>query len=229
MLRNREHSIEGVLSPSREISFKTFMTTSFQSVYLLFVKRAIDLFFSSLLLVIMAAPMVLIGMMISLDSPGSPLFFQRRVGKNGKQFTMWKFRTMHQSSVDELIMLVDKDGKQSHKIKNDPRVTRLGKLLRKTSIDELPQLVNVLLGHMSLVGPRPELPQIVAHYEPWQHRRHHVLPGITGWWQVSGRSDLPMHEHTELDIFYVDSQSFWLDMKIIAKTITSVTRGSGAY
>jgi lipopolysaccharide/colanic/teichoic acid biosynthesis glycosyltransferase len=116
-----------------------------------------------------------------------------------------------------------------HKSRTDPRVTRLGKLLRSTSIDELPQLVNVLLGDMSLVGPRPELPAIVAGYAPWQHQRHLVRPGITGWWQVRGRSDFPMHEHTELDIYYVAHKSLWFDLRILFETVRTVLVRSGAF
>lgn len=142
---------------------------------------------------------------------------------------MWKFRTMTQSPSDQLVFFIDEDGRRQHKIKDDPRITRLGRILRKTSLDELPQLLNVITGDMSLVGPRPELPQIVANYEPWQHDRHLVRPGITGWWQVSGRSDLPMHENTELDIFYVENISLKLDFKIVKKTVVGVIRGIGAY
>lgn len=200
-----------------------------QDAYSTFWKRVIDLVVVTPLLCLSVIPMLLIAIVVLLDSPGNPVFLQRRVGKNGRLFTMWKFRTMHQSSCNEIAMFVDENGLEHHKIKNDPRVTRFGALLRRTSLDELPQLVNVIAGHMSLVGPRPELPQIVASYEPWQHQRHLVSPGITGWWQVSGRSDLPMHQNTELDIYYVERQSLKLDLTIIKKTIASVVRGVGAF
>jgi lipopolysaccharide/colanic/teichoic acid biosynthesis glycosyltransferase len=121
------------------------------------------------------------------------------------------------------------NGHWQHKIKDDPRVTRVGRLIRRTSIDELPQLINVIRGEMSLIGPRPELPQIVRDYEPWMHRRHLVRPGLTGWWQVRGRSDLPMHEHTDLDIYYVEHVSWRLDLRILKQTVRIVVCGLGAY
>lgn len=192
-------------------------------------KRPLDLLFAVPLLVVSVIPMCLIALAIRLDSRGNPLFLQERIGRDGKEFTIWKFRTMSHSRSDELLFFHTEDGRQQHKIKNDPRITRFGRILRKTSLDELPQLLNVVMGHMSLVGPRPELPQIVAHYEPWQHERHAVRPGITGWWQVSGRSELPMHEHTELDIYYVQRVSFWLDVRIAVKTVVGVIRGLGAF
>lgn len=192
-------------------------------------KRAIDLALSASFLILLLVPLLLISLIIRIDSPGNPLFLQERVGLCGRHFTMWKFRTMTVRSSNELELLRDQDGVYRHKIRNDPRVTRVGRILRKTSLDELPQLLNVLVGQMSLVGPRPELPQIVEQYESWQHARHLVRPGITGWWQVSGRSDLPMHEHTELDIYYVDNISAKLDLAIVRKTVIGVFRGIGAF
>ncbi len=120
-------------------------------------------------------------------------------------------------------------GDRSRKARNDPRVTRVGRFLRRTSLDELPQLFNVLRGDMSLVGPRPELPEIVATYEAWQHDRHRVLPGLSGWWQIHGRSDKPMHQHTELDIYYVSHVSFLLDVYILLRTLVVVIAGRGAF
>jgi lipopolysaccharide/colanic/teichoic acid biosynthesis glycosyltransferase len=129
----------------------------------------------------------------------------------------------------ELHLFKAADGTWRHKMPDDPRVTRAGRLLRRTSVDEWPQLINVIRGQMSLVGPRPELPNIVKTYEPWQHLRHLVRPGMTGWWQVQGRSDLPMHEHTELDLYYVKHVSFRLDLQITARTVGVVLRGLGAF
>jgi len=117
----------------------------------------------------------------------------------------------------------------AHKALDDPRVTPLGRYLRRASLDELPQLVNVLRGQMSLVGPRPELPWIVARYEPWQHARHVVPPGMTGWWQINGRSELPLHLNTQLDLFYIQNFSVLLDLRILARTLGVVIRGRGAF
>jgi lipopolysaccharide/colanic/teichoic acid biosynthesis glycosyltransferase len=124
---------------------------------------------------------------------------------------------------------IDGNGNLIHKSKDDPRVTRIGRFLRKTSLDELPQFINVLKGEMSVVGPRPELPYLVEKYNPWQHIRFTVPPGITGWWQVSGRSDCPMHLNTEKDIFYIKNYSFWLDLKILFRTVWVVLYGNGAF
>jgi lipopolysaccharide/colanic/teichoic acid biosynthesis glycosyltransferase len=123
----------------------------------------------------------------------------------------------------------DADGRLVHKTNDDPRVTRIGRKLRRTSLDELPQLINVLRSEMSLVGPRPEMPYIALEYEPWQWQRFRVPPGITGWWQVNGRSDKPMHLHTEDDLYYIQNYSFWLDLRILLKTIIVVLHGHGAY
>jgi lipopolysaccharide/colanic/teichoic acid biosynthesis glycosyltransferase len=141
---------------------------------------------------------------------------------------MYKFRTMHEGApVPEPIEL-DQFGEPVYKGPGDPRVTGLGRLLRRTSMDELPQLVNVLRGDMSLVGPRPEQPFIVQSYRPWQRRRLEVRPGITGWWQVEGR-DLPMHWHTDYDLYYIYNYSLALDIKILARTLWAVVHGRGAY
>lgn len=190
-------------------------------------KRAIDLALAVPLLLITLVPICVIALAIRLDSPGGSLFLQRRVGMRGREFTIYKFRTMISS--DDLVLLPDENGVLRHKVRNDPRVTVVGRLLRKTSLDELPQLINVVRGDMSLIGPRPELPQIVANYQPWQHARHSVKPGITGWWQVSGRGDRPMHEHTELDIQYIERISPSLDATILVKTVRVVLRGAGAF
>ncbi|MGQ9668503.1 MAG: sugar transferase, partial [Anaerolineae bacterium] len=151
--------------------------------------------------------------------------------ENGRPFLMYKFRTMVDGAEHQLSEVIQytEDGKPIHKLPDDPRITRLGRFLRRSSLDELPQFFNVLKGEMSLVGPRPELPFIVEQYEPWQRRRLAVPPGITGWWQISGRADRPMHLHTEDDLYYIKNYSLWLDLHILIKTIGAVIRGRGAY
>nr|WP_290668776.1 sugar transferase [Ardenticatena sp.] len=195
------------------------------------VKRAFDLLLGGLMTICALPIMGLIALAIKLDSPGPILFRQKRVGENGRLFTMYKFRTMVDGAekMQALVNEVTEDGKIIHKKPDDPRVTRVGRFLRRTSLDELPQLFNVLKGDMSLVGPRPELPWLVEQYEPWQRKRFSVPQGITGWWQINGRSDKPMHLHTEDDLFYVQNYSFWLDLKILWKTIWVVVFGRGAY
>ncbi len=189
-------------------------------------KRALDLVLASFLLLALSPVLLVIGVAIMIESGRPVLFRQERVGEHGRIFSMYKFRTMRQA----------RDGSPSPepdavetKRPRDPRVTPLGAYLRRLSLDELPQLVNVLRGEMSLVGPRPELPWIVERYEPWQHARHVVPPGMTGWWQINGRSDLPLHLNTQLDLFYIQNFSVLLDLRIIARTFGAVIRGRGAY
>ncbi|WP_322487896.1 sugar transferase, partial [Chloroflexus sp.] len=150
----------------------------------------------------------------------------------GRRFQMFKFRSMYMDAEQRWQAVAKRDpttGKLIHKLKDDPRVTRVGRKLRRTSLDELPQLFNVLRGEMSLVGPRPEMPYIAAEYEPWQWQRFRVPPGMTGWWQVNGRSEKPMHLHTEDDLYYIQNYSFWLDLRILMKTLIVVWQGHGAY
>jgi lipopolysaccharide/colanic/teichoic acid biosynthesis glycosyltransferase len=175
--------------------------------------------------------MILIWVAVKLDSPGPGLFSSERVGENGSIFRMYKFRTMHVGAADlvEEVATRDEQGRPIFKVRNDPRVTRVGRVLRRTSLDELPQLYNVLKGEMSLVGPRPEQPFITVLYDHWQWQRLSVPPGVTGWWQVSGRSDLPMHQNTQYDVYYVKNYSLLLDLKILFRTLGVVIRGKGAY
>lgn len=194
-------------------------------------KRAFDLAVTLLMMPYILPVMGLVALAIYLESGRPVLLRQQRVGENGRLFYMLKFRTMVPGA-EALRLLVeteDAQGNPVHKTANDPRVTRLGKLLRRLSLDEYPQFFNVLRGDMSLVGPRPELPELVARYELWQRQRFAVAPGITGWWQVSGRSDRPMHLNTEDDIYYVQHYSFFLDIYILVKTIGVVLRGQGAF
>ncbi len=195
------------------------------------VKRAFDLIASSTLLTLFAPLFVAIAIAIRLDSKGPIIYRARRIGENGRIFEMLKFRSMvaGAEALQSQVQTLDEDGRPIYKVGGDPRVTRVGWFLRRTSLDELPQLINVFKGEMSLVGPRPEQPFITDHYEYWQWTRLAVPPGITGWWQVSGRSDLPMHLNTQYDLYYVRNYSFLLDIKILFKTIITVIKGTGAY
>jgi len=195
------------------------------------IKRAFDIFFSLLALILALPLMALCALMIFLEDGPPVLFRQKRVGENGRPFEMLKFRTMLKNAeqLRDQIEKRDADGNLIHKIKNDPRVTRVGGMLRRFSLDELPQLFNILAGAMSLVGPRPEMPYLVDMYQPWQRKRFAVPPGLTGWWQVSGRSDRPMHLHTEDDLYYIQNYSIWLDLQIIVRTIWVVLIGKGSY
>lgn len=195
------------------------------------VKRLFDLTLSVLILPFVLPLMGIIALAIKLDSPGPVLYRARRVGENGKLFYMLKFRTMVQDADKRLheVMQTDEQGNLVYKRPDDPRVTRVGRFLRRTSLDELPQLFNVLRGEMSLVGPRPELPELVERYALWQRKRFAVPQGITGWWQINGRADKPMHLHTEDDLYYVQNYSLWLDLLILWRTFWAVLRRKGAF
>ncbi|MFE3448388.1 sugar transferase [Nonomuraea sp. NPDC059194] len=184
----------------------------------------------ALVLLVLGTPLLLaVALAVRLDSPGPALFRQTRVGRDGRVFTIVKFRTMrHDAERLKVELVSDVDG-LLFKVRNDPRVTVLGALMRRHSLDELPQLINVLLGHMSLVGPRPPLPEEVARYGDDVRRRLLVRPGLTGLWQVSGRSDLSWEESVRLDLRYVENWSLMLDLQILWKTWSAVARGQGAY
>jgi exopolysaccharide biosynthesis polyprenyl glycosylphosphotransferase len=194
-------------------------------------KRTIDLVVSFASLLILAPLFFVVALLIKLTSPGPILFWQERVGLNKRKFAMCKFRTMIPNAErmqEELLHLNEMNG-PVFKIKHDPRVTRIGRLLRKTSIDELPQLYNVLKGDMSLVGPRAMSVRDYRHFsQDWQRRRFSVPPGITCLWQINGRNLIPFEQWMELDMQYIDKWSIWLDVKILARTIPAVLRGSGA-
>ncbi|HLF75131.1 MAG TPA: sugar transferase, partial [Anaerolineales bacterium] len=195
------------------------------------IKRGFDVFFGLCALILVLPLMALCALLVVLEDGRPVLFRQKRAGENGRLFEMLKFRTMVKDAeqLQSLVEKRDSDGNLIHKTKDDPRVTRVGRLLRRFSLDELPQLFNVLAGTMSLVGPRPEMPYLVEKYQPWQRKRFAVPPGLTGWWQVSGRSDKPMHLHTEDDLHYIQNYSIWLDLQIIVRTIWVVLVGRGAY
>ncbi len=195
-------------------------------------KRALDLALASIALLMLWPLMLAIAAWIKLDSPGPVLFRQQRVGWNGKLFWIFKYRTMRTGSERDWAAIMDKtaEGKPFlRKDRQDPRITRAGAFLRRWSLDELPQLFNVIKGDMSLVGPRPEMPFLVAEYEPGQRKRLCVPPGITGWWQVTERADQPLALHAEADLYYIRNYSLLLDLKILLRTFGAVIRGKGAY
>ncbi len=195
------------------------------------VKRIIDVVVAGLGLLFLAPLLIVIGVLIRLDSPGPALFRQTRVGKGGRPFTVYKYRTMRQGAEaeqEQLAALNEATG-PLFKVRDDPRVTRVGHWIRRFSIDEIPQLINVLLGQMSLVGPRPPLPSEVAQYEEWHRKRLEVSPGMTSLWAVSGRSDVPFDEMVMLDIYYIENWSLRLDFTIILRTLPAVITAAGAY
>ncbi len=197
----------------------------------LIVKRAIDIIASATALIALAPLLGLIALAIMLDSPGPVLFRQTRVGKDGKTFTLHKFRSMRVGAEQEQDKLAERNEATGplFKMRDDPRLTRVGKILRRFSLDELPQLLNVLRGEMSLVGPRPPLPKEVDEYQEWHKKRLAIAPGLTGLWQVSGRSDLTFDEMVLLDIYYIENWSPALDTIITLRTIPRVIFGDGAY
>lgn len=195
------------------------------------VKRIVDLLLGSVAVLAALPLLALVAAAIWLEDRGPVFYWTERVGENREPFRMLKLRSMAvgADALQENVNETDAAGNVIHKQRDDPRVTRVGRFIRRYSLDELPNLWNVLKGEMSLVGPRPELPWLVDKYEPWQLKRFAVPQGMTGWWQVTGRSDKPMHLHTEDDIYYIQNHSLWLDLQIMWRTIAVVVRGRGAY
>ena len=205
-------------------------------------KRILDVIAACIGLLVAAPFAAVVAVLIKLSGPGPVLFKQTRVGKDGKKFTFYKFRSMREGCDDtqhrryiklfiegreeELKKL--QDGKKLYKLTGDDRVTLIGRFLRRTSLDELPQLINVLRGEMSMVGPRPHLAYEVELYKDWHRRRLEGMPGITGWWQIHGRSRVPFDEAVRMDIWYLERQSLILDLRIMCRTITKATVGRGA-
>ena len=200
-----------------------------------FVKRAFDIAFSLCAIAVLLVPSIILCVAIRLESPGCPIYSQKRVGRIGRggevrAFDMYKFRSMHKDADErlaELAELNEADG-PLFKIKDDPRVTRIGRFIRKHSIDELPQFLNCLMGQLSCVGPRPPLPSEVAQYDERAMRRLSVKPGLTGYWQVRGRSDTTFDDMVAMDLAYIEERSFLVDLKVIAKTVVTMLDGKGA-
>lgn len=186
----------------------------------LFIKRIIDIVGSLIGLIILSPLLVIVGILIKIESKGPIIFAQDRIGKNGKIFRMYKLRSMVKNAEElkKKLMAENEMSGPMFKIKDDPRITKIGKFIRKTSIDELPQLLNVLKGDMSLVGPRPSLPNEVLEFEPWMNKRLAVKPGLTCYWQVMGRNNIDFQHWMLLDIKYVETRSIVVDIKLIIKT-----------
>lgn len=195
-------------------------------------KRTMDAMLAALLLLLLSPLLLLTALAIRMESPGPILFHQTRIGFQGKPFKFWKFRSMFVDAEQRLRQIEQANemaGGILFKMKKDPRITRVGRFIRKFSIDELPQLWNVLLGDMSLVGPRPALPREVAQYSLRDRARLDTLPGITCLWQISGRSDIPFEQQVKLDLRYIRAQSLAEDCKILLMTVPAVITGRGAY
>jgi exopolysaccharide biosynthesis polyprenyl glycosylphosphotransferase len=202
-----------------------------QNEFALFFKRTVDVVISAIALVFLSPLLLALAVLIKVTSRGPVFYRQTRCGLGGRQFTLLKFRSMAADADErfpELRELNEVDG-PVFKMRNDPRCTPLGRWMRTLSLDELPQLWNVLCGHMSLVGPRPPLPHEVEQYEPWQRRRLRIRPGLTCLWALEGRSQLRFDRWVKLDLLYIDNWSVWLDFKILLKTIPAVLSGRGAH
>lgn len=209
----------------------TIRNIELEKKYLVF-KNVIERFLAGMGLCVFSPFLFIVIVMLKLTEPKSPVFFKQvRIGKNSKKFVIYKFRTMYVGSEKKLDQLIQHNeiAGAMFKIKDDPRITKFGKLLRNTSIDELPQLINVLKGDMALVGPRPPLPREVEMYSNHDMQRLTVFPGCTGLWQVSGRNELSFKEMVELDLTYINTMSFWLDFKIVFKTIFVLMGSKNGY
>lgn len=196
-----------------------------------FIKRTFDIVFSAISIVLLFPFMCVVALLIKADSDGPVLFRQTRVGKNGKLFTIYKFRSMCIDAEKQLGSLKKKNEKDGpiFKIEDDPRITKIGRVLRRTSIDELPQLFNILHGDMAFVGPRPPLPSEVLQYNDYQMQRVTIKPGLTCYWQVQGRSNIGFDEWVRLDIKYIQECGILTDIKILLRTVSAVIRRDGAY
>ena len=225
-----EKKEETILSEFTEMTFENAKKN--ETAFYLATKRIIDVSMALLGLIVLVPFFLIIGLMIKFEDPSSPVFFkQKRIGKNGANFDMFKFRSMVCNAEELKVFLQDQNEAEGpvFKIKSDPRVTKVGKFIRKTSIDELPQLYNVLIGDMSLVGPRPPLPDEVEMYTSYERQRISVTPGITCYWQVNGRSNISFAEWVEMDLDYIQHRNTLIDLKLIFKTIFVLFGSKDAY
>lgn len=196
-----------------------------------FIKRGIDLVLASIGFILCLPIFIILAIIIKIDSKGPVFFKHTRIGKHAKELKIYKFRTMIDNAEEAMKYFTEeqkKEFKENFKLENDPRVTRVGKILRKTSLDELPQIINILKGEMSIIGPRPIVESELEKYGKNQEKFLSVAPGLTGYWAANGRSDVSYEERMALELYYVDNRSLLLDLKIFVKTIGSVLRGRGA-
>lgn len=218
-------------SSNAEMEGKLYLEISDKNTYI-FTKRFLDIIASILGLVILSPIFIIVSIIIKIEDGNGPVLFKQiRVGKNNREFNIYKFRSMV-SNAEELkrkLMSQNEAEGPVFKMKNDPRITKVGRFIRKTSIDELPQLINVLKGEMSLVGPRPPLPEEVAQYNTYQAQRLKVTPGLTCYWQVNGRSNIGFDEWIELDLRYISDRNLYVDIKLILKTVLVLFGSKNAY
>lgn len=194
-------------------------------------KRTLDIILSFIAVIVLSPIFLIIGIAIKMDSRGPVFFAHNRIGKNGKPIHIYKFRTMvpnAETMIEQFNEEQMKEFKENYKLKNDPRITRVGKFLRKTSLDELPQIWNILVGDLSIIGPRPVIGEELEKYGENKDKFLSITPGLTGYWQANGRSETTYEERMDMELYYVDNRSLWLDIKIFFKTIISVIKKEGA-
>lgn len=194
-------------------------------------KRIVDVILGCIGLVLLSPVFLILAVCIKIDSKGPVIFAHKRIGKNGKEFNMYKFRSMYENAEEMIENFSEeqkKEWQENFKLENDPRITRIGNFLRKTSLDELPQIVNIIRGDLSIIGPRPVTGEELEKYEENKEKFLSITPGLTGYWQANGRSNTTYEERMQMELYYVDNQSLWLDIKIFFKTIVSVVKKEGA-
>lgn len=194
-------------------------------------KRVLDVLLSFIGLIVLSPIFLILGIMIKIDSKGSVFFTHKRIGKDGKEIGIYKFRTMHENAEQMIENFTEEqmeEYKENYKLKNDPRITRIGKFLRRTSLDELPQILNILKGELSIIGPRPVITSELEKYGPNKNKFLSVKPGLTGYWQANGRSTTTYAERMDMELYYVDNRSLWLDIRLFFKTFISVIKKEGA-
>lgn len=222
---------EGILQQNDILSLKNIKEkTSKKDIYIN-IKRVLDILISSIALIILSPIFFVIAILIKIDSKGPVFFKHTRIGKNGQLMKMYKFRTMYNNAEDMIKEFTPeqmKEWKENYKLTNDPRITKMGKFLRKTSLDELPQLINILKGDLSLIGPRPVIEEELEKYEDNKEKFLSIKPGLTGYWAANGRSNTSYEERMEMELFYIDNLSFQLDFKVFFKTIEAVVKRKGA-
>ena len=216
---------DNVIIPSKR-SVKTINRTSYISI-----KRILDIVLATIGLILLTPIFLIIAMMIKIDSAGTVFFAHTRNGKNGKKFKMYKFRTMYENAQEMIQNFTPeqkKEWEENYKLKDDPRITKLGKFLRKTSLDELPQIINIIKGDLSIIGPRPVIDVELEKYEENKEKFLSITPGLTGYWQANGRSDTTYEQRMKMELYYIDHISLKLDLQIFFKTFVTVLKREGA-